>query len=63
MVEHFEKYLSQVFDNYNNKLEETNRSKAELIEASNKNDITIKKISELDAEYSDFIEAIEVDEW
>lgn len=62
VVEHFEKYLSQVFDNYNNKLEETNRSKAELIEASNKNDITIKKISELDAEYSDFIEAIEVDE-
>lgn len=62
VVEHFEKYLSQVFDNYNNKLEEINRSKAELIEASNKNDITIKKISELDAEYSDFIEAIEVDE-
>lgn len=62
VVEHFERYLSQVFDNYNNKLEETNRSKAELIEASNKNDITIKKISELDAEYSDFIEAIEVDE-
>ncbi len=62
VVEHFEKYLSQVFDNYNNKLEETNRSKAELIEAYNKNDITIKKISELDAEYSDFIEAIEVDE-
>ena len=62
VVEHFEKYLSQVFDNYNNKLEETDRSKTELIEASKKNDITIKKISELDAEYSDFIEAIEVDE-
>lgn len=62
VVEHFEKYLSQVFDNYNNKLEETDRSKTELIEASKKNDITIKKISELDAEYADFIEAIEVDE-
>lgn len=62
VVEHFEKYLSQVFDNYNNKLEETDRSKTELIEASKKNDITIKKISELDAEYSDFIEAIEVEE-
>ena len=54
--------MSQVFDNYNNKLEETDRSKTELIEASKKNDITIKKISELDAEYADFIEAIEVDE-
>lgn len=62
VVEHFEKYLSQVFDNYNNKLEETDRSKTELIEASKKNDITIKKISELDTEYADFIEAIEVDE-
>lgn len=62
VVEHFEKYLSQVFDNYNNKMEEINHSKTELIEASNKNDITIKKISELDAEYADFIEAIEVEE-
>lgn len=58
----FEKYLLQVFGNYTNKLEDINHSKTELIEASNKNDITIKKISELDAEYADFIEAIEVDE-
>lgn len=62
VAEQFEKYLLQVFGNYTNKLEEINHSKTELIEASNKNDITIKKISELDAEYADFIEAIEVDE-
>lgn len=62
VVEQFEKYLLQVFGNYTNKMEEINHSKAELIEASNKNDIMIKKISELDAEYADFIEAIEVDE-
>ena len=43
-------------------MEEINHSKTELIEASNKNDIMIKKISELDAEYADFIEAIEVEE-
>ena len=43
-------------------MEEINHSKTELIETSKKNDITIKKISELDAEFSDFIEAIEVDE-
>ena len=62
VAEQFEKYLLQVFGNYTNKLEEINHSKTELIEASKKNDITIKKISELDAEYADFIEAIEVDE-
>lgn len=62
VAEQFEKYLLQVFGNYTNKLKEINHSKTELIEASNKNDITIKKISELDAEYADFIEAIEVDE-
>lgn len=62
VAEQFEKYLLQVFGNYTNKLEEINHSKTELLEASNKNDITIKKISELDAEYADFIEAIEVDE-
>lgn len=62
VAEQFEKYLLQVFGNYTNKMEEINHSKTELIEASNKNDITIKKISELDAEYADFIEAIEVDE-
>ena len=62
MVKQFEKYLSQVYDNYNNKLDEINHSKTELIEASKKNDITIKMISELDAEYSDFIDAIEVEE-
>ena len=62
VAEQFEKYLLQVFGNYTNKLEEINHSKTELIEASNKNDITIKKISELDAEYADFIDAIEVEE-
>lgn len=62
VAEQFEKYLLQVFGNYTNKLKEINHSKTELIEASKKNDITIKNISELDAEYADFIDAIEVDE-
>lgn len=59
VIDQFKNYLAQVFDNYNNKLDEVNRSKAELIEVSNRNDITIKKIDELDAEYADFIEIID----
>ena len=59
VIDQFKNYLAQVFDNYNNKLDEINRSKTELIEASNRNDITIKKIDELDAEYADFIEIID----
>lgn len=59
VINQFKNYLAQVFDNYNNKLDEIDRSKTELIEASNRNDITIKKIDELDAEYADFIEIID----
>lgn len=58
VIDQFKNYLSNVFDNYNNKLDEVNRSKTELIEASKRNDLTIKKIDDLDAEYADFIEII-----
>lgn len=59
VIDLFKKYLSQVYDNYNCKLDEINRSKTGLIEAANRNDVTIKKIEELDAEYADFIEIID----
>lgn len=55
----FKKYLNEVFGNYNEKRNEINRSKDEIIQISKRNDKISKSIKELEGEYVDFIEIIE----
>lgn len=55
----FKKYLNEVFGNYNEKRNEINRSKDEIIQISKRNDRISKSIKELEGEYVDFIEIIE----
>lgn len=57
--EEFEHYLKQVLENYNQKRDEVNASKMEIIKLSQKNDKFKKRISELEGEYVDFIEVID----
>ncbi len=55
----FENYLSSILENYANKRNEINKSKDELIEASNRNQELEKSIQQLEGEYVDFIEIID----
>lgn len=57
--EQFVNYLQQVLENYNNKRNEINMSKDELIKASQQNQKLQKSIESLEGEYVDFIEIIE----
>lgn len=54
----FEQYLRAILGNYANKRDEINKSKDELIEASNRNNQLEKNIRELEGEYVDFIEVV-----
>lgn len=55
----FGNYLSSILENYANKRNEINKSKDELIEASNRNQELEKSIQQLEGEYVDFIEIID----
>ena len=55
----FKKYLNEAFGNYNEKRNEINRSKDDIIQISKRNDRISKSIKELEGEYVDFIEIIE----
>ena len=54
----FEKYLNTILDNYNNKRNEINKSKDELIQVTNRNKQLEKSIRQLEGEYVEFIEII-----
>lgn len=55
----FESYLNSVLGNYDNKRNEINKSKDELIQASKRNEKIAKDIKELEGEYVDFIEIVD----
>lgn len=57
--EQFMNYLQKVLENYNNKRNEINLSKDELIKASQQNQKFQKSIEDLEGEYIDFIEIID----
>lgn len=54
----FESYLRSILENYSNKRNEINKSKDELIEASNRSQELEKSIKQLEGEYIDFIEIV-----
>ena len=56
-----EKEVAIVYDNYNLKREELRQSKDELRQAIKRNDSISKGIDELEGEYVEFIEIIDVD--
>lgn len=57
----FEQYLYKVLENYANKRNEINASKAEVIRAAKRNDEMTRSIEQLEGEYVDFIEIINQD--
>lgn len=54
----FQNYLSSILENYNNKRNEINKSKDELLEVSQRNQELEKSIKQLEGEYVDFIEIV-----
>ena len=58
----FEQCLNTILENYANKRNEINQSKDELIATSNRNEQLKQSIRQLEGEYVDFIEIINVEE-
>lgn len=55
----FENYLMQVLGNFNQKRQEINESKMEIVNMAKQNKKLAKRINDLESEYVDFIEVIE----